>query len=128
MALENLGETFLTVAQNQNLELVTLILEVTGPDIVHSRSIPGETALHLSIAFVSRDNTEVMEFLLASGANVNAVDTNGCTPLFWTTTFSRPERVKVLLAAGAHVNLWNNNGRTPLDNALAEGYGSDEGS
>ena len=71
MALENLGETFLTVAQNQNLELVTLILEVTGPDIVHSRSIPGETALHLSIAFVSRDNTEVMEFLLASGANVN---------------------------------------------------------
>ena len=82
MALENLGETFLTVAQNQNLELVTLILEVTGPDIVHSRSIPGETALHLSIAFVSRDNTEVMEFLLASGANVNAVDTNGCTPLF----------------------------------------------
>ena len=46
--------------------------------------------------------------------------------LFWTTTFSRPERVKVLLAAGAHVNLRNNNGRTPLDNALAEGYGSDE--
>jgi len=73
-ALENLGDAFGEAAQEQNLEIVQLILEVTGPDIIHSRDSFGCTALRRSCA--RSDDTEVMEFLLESGAAVNAV--NGC--------------------------------------------------
>ena len=116
-ALDNLGETFGIAAQSQNLELVQLILEVTGPDIIHYRnSSSGSTALHRSC--IRSDDTEVMEFLLASGAKVNAVDTDGETPLFWSISYLRLECAKVLLAAGATVNHRRNDGDTPLDIAL----------
>ena len=119
MALENLGDAFRIAAQKQNLELVQLILEVAGPDIIHSRGSTGWTALHQSCT--RSDDTEVMEFLLASGAKVNAViDTFGETPLFRSIDYVRLECAKVLLAAGAAVNHRRTDGRTPLDQALAK--------
>ena len=79
MALENLGQAFCRAAVHQNLEIVKIILEICGPKIVHSRNSDGSTALHESCFY--SDNTEVMDFLLASGAGVNAVDDDGWTPL-----------------------------------------------
>ena len=72
------------------------------------------------------DNSEVTEFLLESGAKVNAVDTDGWTPLFWSISGGHLECTKVLLAAGAAVNHRRTDGRTPLDWALAQvhDYGS----
>ena len=61
-----------------------------------------------------------MEFLLALGAKVNAVDTDGDTPLFWTVYKGHPKCTKVLLAAGATVNHRNSDGRTPLDMTLRQ--------
>jgi len=117
-ALENLGEAFRTVARKQNLEIVQLFLNVCGADIVHARDPDdGRTALHKSSW--SSDNPEVTEFLLESGAKVNAVGTDGETPLFWSITGGRLEHVKVLLAAGAAVNHRRTDGDTPLDRALA---------
>ena len=117
-ALENLGGAFRTVARKQNLEMVQLFLSACGADIVHSRdSDDGRTALHKSCW--ESDDTEVLEFLLESGAKVNAVDTNGLTPLFYAINYDRLECTKVLLAAGAAVNHRITGGRTPLDQALA---------
>ena len=60
-----------------------------------------------------------MELLLASGAKVNAVDTSGRTPLFWSIVHGgRLECAKVLLAAGATVNHRRGDGDTALDHAL----------
>ena len=88
------------------------------PDIIHSHgSHYGNTALHVSCW--KSDDTEVMEFLLESGAAVNAVDTNGESALFYAVRHARPECAKVLLAAGAAVNHRITGGRTPLDQALA---------
>ena len=116
-ALENLGPAFLSVARKQNLEIVQLFLNVCGADIVHARaSADGRTALHLSCE--ESDNPEVTEFLLESGAKVNAVGTDGETPLFWSICRGRLECTKVLLAAGAAVNHRRTDGRTPLDRAL----------
>ena len=103
--------------------MVQLFLSACGADIVHSRdSDDGRTALHKSCW--GSDNPEVMEFLLESGAKVNAVDTDGWTPLFWSISNGRLECTKVLLAAGATVNHRNTDGRTPLDLALAQVVGS----
>ena len=77
----------------------------------------GRTALHESC--MGSDNSEVAEFLLESGAKVNAVGTDGETPLFWSICRGRLECTKVLLAAGAAVNHRKNDGETPLDRALA---------
>ena len=84
----------------------------------------GRTALHESCNFYRRDDTEVMEFLLESGAKVNAVGTDGETPLFWSILWGYQECTKVLLAAGATVNHRKNGGETPLDLALVEADGS----
>tara|TARA_B110000090_G_C13009558_1_gene303630 strand:- start:167 stop:478 length:312 start_codon:yes stop_codon:yes gene_type:complete len=65
------------------------------------------------------DDTEVMEFLLASGAGVNAVNDYGRTPLFNAVAHGRPECAKVLLAAGANVNQRDTEGNTSLDIALS---------
>jgi len=117
-ALENLGEAFRTVAYTQNLEIVQLFLIACGADIVHSRDSDGYTALHNSCE--GSDNSEVTEFLLESGAKVNAENTNGQTPLFKSIIFGLLECTKVLLAAGAAVNHRRTDGGTPLDWALPE--------
>ena len=125
MALENLGDAFVMVAQKQNLEMVKLFLGVC-PDIIHSRSAEDRrTALHRSC--LHSDDTEVMEFLLIFGAGVNVVDDYGQIPLIAAANCGRPECAKVLLAAGANVNHRINRipgGMTPLDFALANVDGS----
>ena len=115
MALEG---AFLLAVQAQNIEIVKLFLGV-WPDIIHSRFANGCTALHLSCMRNFSDNKEVMEFLLASGAGVNAVNDYGRTPLFNAVAHGRPECAKVLLAAGANVNQRDTEGNTSLDIALS---------
>jgi ankyrin repeat protein len=104
-------------AYTQNLEIVELIVNVCGADIINSCDSDGCTALHQSCW--ESDDTEVMKFLLQSGAKVDALDTDAETALFRSIFLGRPECVKVLLAAGAAVNLRNTDGDTPLDKALA---------
>ncbi len=51
---------------------------------------------------------------LASGADVNAAETDGTTALLWATYQGSPELVKLLLDAGAEPNVPNKFGVTPL--------------
>ena len=111
MAIDNLGGALKSAAIKQNLQIVKLILGVSL-EIANSRDSNGGTALHYSCR--GSDETEVMEYLLESGAEVDSVDKLGGTPLFSAALYGRPELVKVLLAAGAAVNHRIGNG-TPLD-------------
>jgi len=122
--IESVGNAFVLAAFKQYLEIVKLFLEASMPDIIHSHhSQYGNTALHESCRV--SDDTEVMEFLLESGAAVNAVNNDGWSPLFYAVGFARPECAKVLLAAGATVNHRRNGGDTPLDYALSRADGSE---
>ena len=98
MALEKLGKAFILAAQIQMLEIVKLFVGA-WPDIIHSRWRLGSKTTALHETCIKSDDTEVMEFLLASGAKLNAVDDKGQTALYFTC-FGRPECTKVLLAAG----------------------------
>jgi ankyrin repeat protein len=62
---------------------------------------------------------EVVRVLLAAGADVNAVDRFGYTPLLYAATidFGDAETAKALLQAGANPNVPNKEGKT----ALAQG-------
>ena len=60
-----------------------------------------------------------METLLAGGAEVDAADATGWTPLHLAARWGRARAARALLAAGANVNAKTAIGHTPLDWASA---------
>lgn len=61
----------------------------------------------------------VLRALLKAGADPNAVDKRGETPIFYQAGADDPARVAELLAAGAEVNAVNKRGETALMQALS---------
>jgi N-acyl-D-amino-acid deacylase len=69
------------------------------------------------------NDLELAKLLIARGANVNAVDKNGMTPLLWAANvdFGDSAMVELLLGAGARFDARNRDGLTPQE--LARKYG-----
>ena len=60
---------------------------------------------------------EIVELLIAEGADVNAKSRSGHTSLHSAAQGGHKEIAELLIAAGTDVNAKNNNGETPLDKA-----------
>jgi ankyrin repeat protein len=115
-----------------------------NPDLIFRKNTEGETALLLAVQMLHKN---VVELLLAKGANVNARDNHGQTPLLVVTDFGnlvwgilgtvaseeesqkvdwkkikerRKELVELLLTNKADVNAKDNDGETPLHFAAQE--------
>ncbi|MBC6403523.1 MAG: ankyrin repeat domain-containing protein [Hyphomonadaceae bacterium] len=58
---------------------------------------------------------------LAAGADVNAPDASGWTPLHWATAYGTAEAVAALVDAGAKVDAREASGGTPLHLAVGQG-------
>lgn len=53
--------------------------------------------------------------MIKAGADINAIDNNGRTPLFYVARYSKTAKtVEALLKLGADINTRDNNGDTPL--------------
>ncbi|XP_024875378.1 serine/threonine-protein phosphatase 6 regulatory ankyrin repeat subunit B-like [Temnothorax curvispinosus] len=65
---------------------------------------------------------EVVEILIARGANFNFISDEHVTPLHLATTSGHGNVVKVLLDNKANINVKNNENRTPLELAVAHGH------
>ena len=61
-----------------------------------------------------RVHKEIAELLIAEGADVNAKNVDGWTPLH-SAAAGRKEIAELLIANGADVNAKDDKGRTPLD-------------
>ncbi|QWX82523.1 ankyrin repeat domain-containing protein [Cellulophaga sp. HaHaR_3_176] len=94
-------------------ELVRWLVE-KGADI-DAVDIYGCTALHRHASFHSGD----ISILLELGANVNAKNNNGETPLHYAAGGGfKVDDVKRLIENGAKTEIVNKNGQTPFDYAL----------
>jgi ankyrin repeat protein len=101
-------------AWSGNLKATTDLLNRKDVDINVTNKL-GETPLH---KVVLHENTEVLEKLIAAGANVNALDNSGSTPLHNAASSQNARAVRILIEADANVNALDNSGSTPLHNAL----------
>jgi hypothetical protein len=60
------------------------------------------------------DSVTIVEFLLENGADVNAIDSHGVTPLHYEIQDGRVDLARVLMAVGAAVDMQDGRGQTPL--------------
>ena len=68
---------------------------------------------------------ELARILIEAGADPNAKDNDGETPLHQAVEFENAEAAKLLIEAGADPNAKNNNGETPLHKATEAGPASE---
>jgi hypothetical protein len=69
---------------------------------------------------VSHGSKEIVDMLVARGADVNAMSQNGQTPLHWAVNIGAKgigsaKMIELLVSKGADPNIRNNDGLTPLD-------------
>ena len=91
-----------------NIEAVKKFL-AAGIDVNAKAFITGSTPLHIAAT------KEVVELLIAKGADVNAKDKYDMTPLHPAAGRGHKEVVELLIAGGADVNARDEDGDTPLD-------------
>ena len=66
------------------------------------------------IEAVKKGYPPIVQAFLAKGANVNAADGDGGTPLIWAVARGQPETVRLLLESGADANAADAEGMTAL--------------
>lgn len=99
-------------------------LEFLITELLHAGAHPdgGEitAACPSPLAFaLEQEDTYILRCLLHAGANANAQDTDGDTPLMRAAALGQTNALRMLLAAGANATLRNKAGQTALDLALA---------
>jgi len=99
---------------------VSKVKKLVNPQNVNARDTAGRKSspLHFAAGFGRRD---VVEHLIATGANVHARDDGGLIPLHNACSFGHAEVVQLLLSAGADPNARDNWNYTPLHEAAIKG-------
>jgi ankyrin repeat protein len=96
------GITSLTVAKRQkHTEVANILLQHGARETLHGVIFSGDV--------------DEVERLLSQGADINAKNEIGQTPLIWALKNDQIEVAELLLAKGVDVNLKNRQGRTAID-------------
>jgi ankyrin repeat protein len=90
---------------------MAVLLLANNADINTTDNHYKRTPLHQAASSGAKD---VVELLIAKGADVNAKANNGETPLHRAAEGGRKDAAKLLLAHGSKVNAKNRKGKTPL--------------
>jgi len=104
-------------AQNGDLEKVKATVSQAGFDI-HADIGMGRQLIHCAADY---GQALVLEYLLSAGANVNALDKHGITPLMNAVFEGHTACVKILLEKGADKSL-----KAPSGESIAESAEKDE--
>lgn len=109
------GESWLNIAvRHQNKGLIELLLN-RGAKINKKTGSFKLSPLHIaSIGSRGRTPKDICEILILHGADINAQDINGATPLHWAATVGNKTILKLLIRHNANVNALDSSNRTPL--------------
>jgi ankyrin repeat protein len=88
--------------------------------VINGKDKNGYTPLHYAVLY---GYEQMVEELIALGADVNAHDKRGKTLLYYAIIYKYQRILEILIAAKANVNIKNNFGRTPLHEAVFDGNG-----
>ena len=98
----------------------TLLVSLTTPSLAQSsqtdiaeRDSDGQTALHKYTVY-DWGSLEDVKILVSRGADVNAVDNDGYTPLHMAAMSGYPDKAKFLLEKGANLQALTKGGAMPL--------------
>jgi ankyrin repeat protein len=110
------GYRFLDAVKKRDAYKVEQTLNEPGSAIINARDVTsGETALHITI---TRRDLTWTRYLIQKGANVNARDGKGATPLQLAVNLGFVEGVEELVGRKADLDQPNDAGETPLITAL----------
>ncbi|HTV06505.1 MAG TPA: ankyrin repeat domain-containing protein [Acidobacteriaceae bacterium] len=101
-------------------EAVKLLLEHGAHAHMVSHNPQRNQAMHAAIALSGTAETVLL--LLEAGADVNATQAGGFTPLHQAAAAGKPELVKLLLAQGARADARCDQGKLPGDYARERGH------
>ncbi len=123
-AKDNLGKTpvLLIIPEKQRLELYSLLIsyksDMTGKDMY------GDTVLHT--ATMTDVSTEILSLLVKAGADINARNKDGVTPLALAIENKLSSHINFYAGHGADINSKDQKGNTPLKMALRADDSSDK--
>jgi uncharacterized protein len=110
------GYKFLDAVKKKDGQKVEDALNEPGTTIVNTRDVTtGESALHI---VAQRRDLTWLQYLTGKGANVNARDGRGQTPLQIASGLGWREGVEFLVSNKARLDETNNSGETPLISAV----------
>ena len=119
-------------AEGHYHQVVALLRQHVVIDNIHSIDVncrdekDGDTPLHKACHHAmlfdagnecGEDDLHLVEFLLQHGADVNATDRGGLTPLHWACVYHDVELVKLLVQHGANIHARDPLAQTPLHKA-----------
>ena len=118
-AVDNRGYTAVAFAAEKEDPSYITALADAGADLNRPQSSSQESPLGVS---VRNNRTQIVKFLLSRRVNLEAVDAEGRTPLFWAAFSGRIDILTQLVEAGADVNARDNKeGSNPLIYAIVSG-------
>jgi ankyrin repeat protein len=110
------GWKFLEAVRKKDGNAVEQALNEPGSTIVNTRDVTtGQSALHI---VTQRRDLTWMSYLIGKGANVNARDANGVTPLQLASNLGFLDGIQLLVESRARVDDPNDAGETPLISAV----------
>lgn len=85
---------------------------------IDSRDELGRSLLHIAAKV---NHSDIIQFLIMKGANINATDYSGLTPLHYAVSSGNQQAAFLLLHSGCEKNIRDSEGNTPLHVATRNG-------
>ena len=121
------GCTCLMLAsQRVHTESVRYLVSLPGVDVNHRNARNNYTVLHFATQHraTANEHTDMVQVLIDAGADIDAKDNDGWSPLHYACKFELLDIVKMLTRAGAGMRATTDDGETCL--MLAARYGDTE--
>lgn len=106
-----LEKALFNALQEENLSQIRELIN-EKPDLVNAKNTDGAYPLHVAIL---AGNSEIVQLLIAGGADVNSLLPNGRTALHLT---ENPQLIHLLINSGANPLIEDNRGRSPTTNII----------